>query len=59
VGKEFVEEGFEAALEQKKGKRRHEVWAWVTERNSHKTAVHWRFTTANARIKLRHLYPRF
>jgi hypothetical protein len=36
-----------------------EVKAWVTERNNHKTTVHWQFTTADARIKLRHLYPCF
>ena len=36
-----------------------EVQAWVTERNNHKTSVHWQFTTADARIKLRHLYPCF
>ena len=37
-----------------------EVQAWVTERNNHKTTVHWQFTTADARInKLRHLYPKF
>ncbi len=34
-----------------------EVQTWVTERNNHKTTVHWQFTTADARIKLRHLYP--
>ena len=36
-----------------------EVQAWVTQRNNHKTTVHWQFTTADARIKLRHLYPCF
>jgi hypothetical protein len=35
-----------------------EVRAWVTERNNRKTAVHWHFTTAGARIKLRHLDPK-
>jgi len=35
-----------------------EVQAWVTERNSQRTAVHWQFTAADARIKLRHLYPK-
>jgi hypothetical protein len=35
-----------------------EVNAWVTERNNHKTTVNWQFTTADARIKLRHLYPK-
>jgi hypothetical protein len=36
-----------------------EVQTWVTERNNRKTTVHWQFTTADARIKLRHLYPCF
>jgi len=36
-----------------------EVQAWVTQRNNHKSTVHWQFTTADARIKLQHLYPRF
>jgi hypothetical protein len=34
-----------------------EVAAWVAERNATGVAVDWRFTTADARIKLRHLYP--
>jgi hypothetical protein len=34
-----------------------EVAAWVAKRNSRKTAIHWQFTTADARIKLQHLYP--
>jgi hypothetical protein len=34
-----------------------EVAAWEADRNAHPTAIHWRFTTADARIKLRHLYP--
>lgn len=33
------------------------VAAWVAERNSAAVAVNWRFTTADARIKLKHLYP--
>jgi len=33
------------------------VKAWERERNSAKVKVHWQFTTANARIKLRRLYP--
>jgi hypothetical protein len=36
-----------------------EVQAWVAQRNNNKTAVNWQFTTADARIKLKHLYPRF
>jgi len=35
-----------------------EVNAWVTERNTHRTSVNWRFTTDDARIKLKHLYPK-
>lgn len=34
-----------------------EVAAWEKARNQHKTTVDWRFTTADARIKLRRLYP--
>lgn len=35
-----------------------EVKAWQDERNASVVKVHWRFTTADARIKLAHLYPR-
>jgi len=34
-----------------------EVAAWVAARNAERVAVDWRFTTADARIRLRHLYP--
>ena len=34
-----------------------EVTAWERRRNAATTAVDWRFTTADARIKLKHLYP--
>ena len=34
-----------------------EVAAWETERNSDGATVNWRFTTEDARIKLRRLYP--
>jgi hypothetical protein len=34
-----------------------EVSAWETERNSSSLTVDWRFTTADARIKLKRLYP--
>lgn len=34
-----------------------EVATWVAERNAEGAAVDWRFTTADARIKLKHLYP--
>jgi hypothetical protein len=36
---------------------RTEVAAWADDRNETATAVKWRFTTADARIKLKHLYP--
>ncbi len=36
---------------------RQEVAAWEQARNSEGSRVQWRFTTADARIKLRHLYP--
>ena len=35
-----------------------EVQAWVTQRNNEKATVRWQFTTADARVKLQHLYPR-
>lgn len=34
-----------------------EVVAWEQARNAANRTVHWRFTTAHARIKLKHLYP--
>jgi DDE superfamily endonuclease len=34
-----------------------EVAAWETDRNAHHTTITWRFTTAEARIKLKRLYP--
>jgi hypothetical protein len=33
------------------------IAAWEKSRNEKKTGIHWRFTTADARIKLRKLYP--
>ena len=33
------------------------VTAWFTSRNARRGPVRWRFTTADARIKLQHLYP--
>jgi len=36
---------------------RQETTAWSDERNRHATGVSWRFTTEDARIKLRSLYP--
>jgi hypothetical protein len=37
----------------------HEVRAWEEARNAATKAIDWRFTTADARIKLKHLYPSF
>jgi hypothetical protein len=36
-----------------------EVVAWVTERTSATQTIDWRFTTADARSKLKHRYPIF
>jgi DDE superfamily endonuclease len=36
---------------------RREVAAWEEPRNDRAAEVQWRFTTTDARIKLRHLYP--
>jgi hypothetical protein len=35
-----------------------EAQAWTKERNQQVVKVDWRFTTADARIKLKHLYPK-
>ena len=32
--------------------------AWSDERNDRQVGVDWQFTTADARIKLKHLYPK-
>lgn len=34
-----------------------EIQSWVSERNQKATTVDWRFTTEDARIKLKRLYP--
>ena len=39
------------------GVLRREVGAWQGQRNQDKVRVDWRFTTADARIKLKSLYP--
>lgn len=36
---------------------RQEIDAWVRARNNHPTPMEWRFTTEDARIKLKRLYP--
>ena len=38
---------------------RHEVAAWEKARNGNGASVDWRFTTEDARIKLKRLYPSF
>ena len=34
-----------------------EVAVWEEKRNTATVTIDWRFTTADARIKLKHLYP--
>ena len=34
-----------------------EVAAWEARRNAEAATIDWRFTTEDARIKLKHLYP--
>ena len=36
-----------------------EVAAWKTNRNKHHAKADWQFTTADARVKLKRLYPQF
>jgi len=36
---------------------RQEVQAWYQQRNDAQKGVDWQFTTANARIRLKRLYP--
>lgn len=36
-----------------------EVKSWEDQRNSEVIKVHWQFTTADARVKLMNLYPKF
>lgn len=38
---------------------RREVEAWATERTNKTKKVEWQFATVDARIKLKHLYPKF
>jgi hypothetical protein len=40
-------------------KLQRELAAWQTERNATASTVQWRLTTADARIRLKHLYPQF
>ena len=34
-----------------------EIAAWERDRNANHTKANWQFSTSNARIKLKHLYP--
>lgn len=36
-----------------------QVYTWQTERNQAQVTINWRFTTEDARIKLKRLYPSF
>ena len=36
-----------------------EVAAWEQNRNAHHAKADWQFTTADARVKLKRLYPQF
>ena len=36
---------------------REKVLAWQKERNQYNVTINWRFTTEDARIKLKRLYP--
>ncbi len=36
-----------------------EIAAWEKDRNKHQAKADWQFTTADARIKLKYLYPTF
>jgi hypothetical protein len=35
-----------------------EVAAWETRRHRHQATIDWRFTTTDARLKLKSLYPK-
>jgi hypothetical protein len=37
----------------------HEVNAWQDYRNKHHAKANWQFKTADARVKLKRLYPQF
>jgi hypothetical protein len=37
---------------------RKEVKAWELDRNNRAAAIAWRFTTEDARIKLKRIYPK-
>jgi Homeodomain-like domain len=58
--RQLVEEGFEAVLARKynANSARRRI-AWQDHRNKHHAKADWQFTTANARVKLKRLYPQF
>ena len=39
------------------GKLKTEVAEWRTHRNTHNAKANWHFTSADARVKLKSLYP--
>jgi hypothetical protein len=43
----------------KKEEVEHEIEAWQNHRNNKLCKINWQFTTENARIKLKRLYPSF
>ena len=40
-----------------RNKLNYEIQSWTNKRNQRKATVRWQFTTADARVKLRRLYP--
>ena len=46
-----------STLISKKSILRNTVKSFIAQRNAEKRVVNWQFTTSDARIKLRHLYP--
>jgi hypothetical protein len=37
----------------------HQLGAWRDDRNKHHAKANWQFTTTDARVELRRLYPQF
>jgi len=52
LSRQCLNRRFESVLEME-----HEINAWQTERNEKKYGANWQFTTQDARIKLKSLYP--
>lgn len=40
------------------GTMQNHIAAWENDRNNRQSKIHWRFSTVNARIKMKHLYPK-